>query len=131
MYAGGRPNPVWKYSHPLIDAVPASKGGRKAAFRTIERGTATSELIAVSDGFEELETTASHPDARALQVPLVVAGEPDAAYEGPAGVQAARAHHVLVREELPVQALALSRSDPAIPTVFVDALQPEPVEAGR
>src|SRR6188474_542412 len=52
-----------------------SKGGRKAAFRTLERGTATSELIAVSDGFEELETTASHPDARALQVPLVVAGE--------------------------------------------------------
>ena len=35
--------------------------------------------------------------------------------------QAARAHHARVREELPVRALALSRSDPAIPTVFVDA----------
>ncbi|MET0829713.1 MAG: nicotinate phosphoribosyltransferase, partial [Microbacterium sp.] len=99
----------------------ASKGGRKAAFRTLERGTATSELIVVSDGFEELATTATHPDARALHVPLAIDGEPDAAYEGPAGVEAARAHHAMVREELPVRALALSRSDPAIPTVFVDA----------
>ena len=46
---------------------------------------------------------ATHPDARALQVPLVVDGEPDAAYEGPAGVEAARAHHARVREELPVR----------------------------
>jgi nicotinate phosphoribosyltransferase len=99
----------------------ASKGGRKAAFRTLDGGTATSELIAVSDGFEELEGAASHPDARALQVPLVIEGEPDAAFEGPAGVETARAHHSRVREELPVQALALSRSDPAIPTVFADA----------
>ncbi len=99
----------------------ASKGGRKAAFRTLERGVATSELIVVSDGFEELATTATHPDARALQVALMTAGDADAAYEGPAGVEAARAHHAQVREELPVRALALSRSDPAIPTVFVDA----------
>ena len=75
----------------------------------------------MSDGFEAVDTPAEHPDARALQVPLVVDGEPDAAYEGPAGVEAARAHHARVREELPVRALALSRSDPAIPTVYVDA----------
>lgn len=99
----------------------SSKGGRKAAFRTLERRTATSELIVVSDGFEELATPATHPDARALQVPLVVDGEPDAAYEGHAGVEGARAHHAQVREELPVRALALSRSDPAIPTVFAEA----------
>lgn len=99
----------------------ASKGGRKAAFRTLERGKATSELIVVSDGFEDLDTAAAHPDARALQVPLVVEGEPDAAHEGPAGVVAARDHHARVREELPVRGLALSRSDPAIPTVYRDA----------
>lgn len=98
-----------------------SKGGRKAAFRTLDDGTATSELIVVSDGFEELATAASHPGARALQVPLVVDGEPDAAFEGTAGVEAARAHHLRVREELPVRGLALSRSDPAIPTVYADA----------
>jgi nicotinate phosphoribosyltransferase len=98
-----------------------SKGGRKAAFRTLDRGTATSELITVSDGFEEVETAASHPDARALQVMLMVDGEPDAAYEGPEGVEAARAHHEYAREELPVRGLALSKSDPAIPTVYTDA----------
>ena len=81
----------------------------------------TSELIVVSDGFEELATGASHPEARALQVPLVVEGEPDAAFEGTAGGEAARAHHARVREELPVRGLALSRSDPAIPTVYADA----------
>ncbi len=98
-----------------------SKGGRKAAFRTLDAGTATSELIVVSDGFEPLDTAVSHPDARPLQGQLVVDGEPDAAYEGSAGVEAARAHHARVREELPVRGLALSRSDPAIPTVYSDA----------
>ena len=98
-----------------------SKGGRKATFRTLDRGTATSELIAVSDGFEQLQTATDHPDARPLQVTLVDHGEPDASYEGPGGVALARAHHALVREELPVKALALSRSDPALPTVFIDA----------
>jgi nicotinate phosphoribosyltransferase len=97
-----------------------SKGGRKAAFRTLERGTATSELVAVSDGFEEVATAAEHPDARALQTAFVTAGDIDTAAEGPAGVAAAREHHARVREELPVRALALSRSDPALPTVFVD-----------
>jgi nicotinate phosphoribosyltransferase len=99
----------------------ASKGGRKAAFRTREGGVATSELIVVSDGYEELDDPAAHPDARPLQVPLVVDGEIDASALGPQGVAAARAHHARVREELPVRALALSRSDPALPTVFVDA----------
>jgi nicotinate phosphoribosyltransferase len=98
-----------------------SKGGRKAAFRTLDDGTATSELIVVSDGFEALDTGASHPGARPLQVALVTDGAPDTAFECTAGVEAARAHHARVREELPVRALALSRSDPAIPTVYADA----------
>ncbi|MCP2636556.1 nicotinate phosphoribosyltransferase [Microbacterium sp. HD4P20] len=98
-----------------------SKGGRKAAFRTLDDGTATRELIAVSDGFEQLMTAPPQPGARALQVPLMADGEPDASFEGVAGVQAARTHHARVREELPVRALALSRSDPAIPTVYIDA----------
>lgn len=98
-----------------------SKGGRKAAFRTLERGRATQELIAVSDGFEQIDTPDEHPDARALQVPLIVDGDIDTAFEGPDGVVLARDHHVRVREELPIRALALSRSDPAIPTVYIDA----------
>jgi nicotinate phosphoribosyltransferase len=98
-----------------------SRGGRKAAFRTLDHGTATSELIAVSDGFERMQTGVDHPDARPLQVVLVEDGRTDEAYLGAPGVEAARRHHARVREELPVRALALSRSDPALPTVFVDA----------
>ncbi|HOQ21162.1 MAG TPA: nicotinate phosphoribosyltransferase [Microbacterium sp.] len=98
-----------------------SKGGRKAAFRTLSRGTATSELIAVSDGFEQVETAADHPDARPLQVTFVDEGETDASFEGPGGVTLARAHHAVVREELPITGLALSRSDPALPTVYEEA----------
>lgn len=98
-----------------------SKGGRKAAFRTLSRGTATSELIAVSDGFEQVETAADHPDARPLQVTFVDEGETDASFEGPGGVALARAHHAVVREELPITGLALSRSDPALPTFYEEA----------
>lgn len=97
-----------------------SKGGRKAAFRTLSSGVATAETIVVSDGFEALGRAAEHPDSRPLQVVLVDAGEIDESYEGAAGTASAREHHLRVREELPVRALALSKSDPAIPTVFVD-----------
>ncbi len=99
----------------------ASRGGRKAAFRTFEHGTATSELIVVADGFETLPDATDHPEARALQVAIVDRGVIDDGATGVDGVGAARAHHLRVREELPVRALALSRSDPALPTVFVDA----------
>lgn len=99
----------------------ASHGGRKAAFRTLADGVATAETVVVSDGFEQLETAAEHPDGRALQVTFVEAGDIDSAYEGVEGTATARAHHLQVREELPVRALALSKSDPAIPTVYVEA----------
>ncbi|MFJ4039162.1 nicotinate phosphoribosyltransferase [Microbacterium sp. NPDC090007] len=102
-------------------AEKASHGGRKAAFRTLDAGTATSELVVVSDGFEQLSTAAEHPDARALQTMLMSQGEADAAALGRDGVAAARAHHARVREELPVRALALSRSDPALATQYRDA----------
>ncbi|MGO2747964.1 nicotinate phosphoribosyltransferase [Microbacterium sp.] len=97
-----------------------SQGGRKAAFRTLRDGVATTESIVVSDGFEEMSAASEHPDARALQVTLVDGGDIDSAYVGTAGTASAREHHLLVREELPVRALALSKSDPAIPTVFLD-----------
>ncbi|CAH0153409.1 nicotinate phosphoribosyltransferase [Microbacterium foliorum] len=99
----------------------ASHGGRKAAFRTLVDGVASAETVVLSDGFEELGTPAQHPDGRALQTTFVEGGEIDRSFEGPAGTTSARAHHLRVREELPVRALALSKSDPAIPTVFVDA----------
>ncbi|MFJ6679149.1 nicotinate phosphoribosyltransferase [Microbacterium sp. NPDC091382] len=96
----------------------ASVGGRKAAFRRRLDGVATAEVVTVADGYEELDTASAHPDARPLQTVLVDHGEADAAHLGAEGVTAARAHHLRVREELPVMALALSRADPALPTVY-------------
>ncbi|WP_314650792.1 nicotinate phosphoribosyltransferase [uncultured Microbacterium sp.] len=98
----------------------ASHGGRKAAFRTIDDGVARSERILVADGFERLDAPESDAEGRALQVTLIDNGDIDTAHEGPEGTAAARAHHARVREELPVRALALSKSDPAIPTVYVE-----------
>lgn len=98
----------------------ASHGGRKAAFRTQEDGVATAETILVADGFERLDQPTAHPDGRPLQATFVDNGEIDEAYEGVAGTASARAHHLRVREELPVRALALSKSDPAIPTNYVN-----------
>ena len=95
-----------------------SQGGAKTAVRTLQRGTATSERISVTDGLDTMRATALPPDGRALQVAYVDSGTVDSSHEGPAGVAAARAHHAAVRTELPVRALALSRSDPAIPTVY-------------
>lgn len=98
----------------------ASHGGRKAAFRTQEDGVATAETILVADGFERLDQPTAHPDGRPLQATFVDNGEIDEVYEGVAGTASARAHHLRVREELPVRALALSKSDPAIPTNYVN-----------
>jgi nicotinate phosphoribosyltransferase len=98
-------------------AEKATTGGRKSAFRTLSGGVATSELIRVADGFDTPHGS-DHPDARALQTVLVDHGDIDTAFEGSEGVSAARAHHIAARAELPSRALGLSRSDPAIPTVY-------------
>lgn len=103
-----------------------SYGGRKAAFRTLVKGVASAETIVVAAGCEKLDTPAEHADGRPLQVTFIEAGDFDTAYEGVKGTAAARAHHFRVRDELPLRALALSKSDPAIPTVYVEADCPQP-----
>ena len=90
-----------------------STGGAKQAFRRLLGGIAVEEHVRL----------ASHDPApegsRPLVVPLITEGEIDPAHEGVEGVRAAREHHLTVRRELPVRALALSKSDPAIPTSLV------------
>lgn len=104
--ADGAMVPVEKAS-----ANKASRGGRKTAWRVLDDGIASAERVSVS---------AAGPagPGRRLQVPLVEAGIILGGAEGPEGVRAAREHHQSARAELPVRARALSRSEPAIPTVY-------------
>lgn len=96
-----------------------SQGGQKAAARRIENGAAVEELVHVGDGFDDVPAL-PESGARHLQTAFVASGDIDTAHEGPAGVAAARAHHFAAREELPVRGLALSKSDPAVPTTYVE-----------
>lgn len=90
-----------------------STGGAKQAFRILQNGVAVEEHVRLASN------EPAPDDSRSLVVPLIAEGEIDAAHEGPEGVRAARSHHMTVRRELPVRALALSKSDPAIPTSLV------------
>ena len=87
----------------------ATVGGRKHAVRALVDGVATAETISRAPG----------ASGRSLLVPLVTAGETDAAHRGPAGTLAARAHHAASIAELPADAMRLGRGEPAIPTVYV------------
>jgi nicotinate phosphoribosyltransferase len=89
-------------------ASKATVAGRKFPARTLERGTATSEALYRG------ELGAGRP----LHVPLITAGETDAAFLGSAGVTRARDHHAAAKAELPNTALSLSRGEPAIPTIY-------------
>jgi nicotinate phosphoribosyltransferase len=90
-----------------------STGGAKQAFRLLENGVATEEHVRLASSDPAPE------GSRALVVPFVTDGEFDASHEGASGVRSAREHHMTVRRELPMRALALSKSDPAIPTSLV------------
>ncbi len=88
----------------------ASIGGRKHPVRTVEDGVAVAETIHVGPH--------TPPEGRALLVDLAREGEPDARWLGREGVARAREHRAAAVAELPVDALRLSRGEPAIPTVY-------------
>ena len=87
-------------------------GGKKQAVRSHENGTATAELISASNA------TPAQGD-RALLVDLVIQGEIKDGLTGVEGVEAARAHHSAVKNQLPATAHRLTKGEPAIPTKFV------------
>jgi nicotinate phosphoribosyltransferase len=91
----------------------ATVGGRKQPVRTLRDGVAVAEDIYVED--PPVDASAGRP----LLIDLVRDGEPVESLLGSAGVAAARAHHAAVMAELPVQALSLSRGEPAIPTRYL------------
>lgn len=89
-------------------------GGRKYALRRKdERGVAVAEIIGAGHHPDEARTD------RELLEPLIIEGEIQEQYAGPAGTKLAREHHALVKNELPLQALRLGRGEAAIPTIFI------------
>lgn len=93
-------------------AAKATVGGRKTPVRTLEGGVAVAETIYVR------HTPAMDATARTLHVPLITAGAADDQYRGHAGTTLAREQAAAALAELPVDALRLSRGEPAIPTVY-------------
>ena len=90
----------------------ASVGGRKYALRRLdERGRAAAEVIGIGSA------PSGDANDRSLLVPLVEAGR----IVGREPLERARQRHAEARAELPLAALKMSRGEPAIPTVLLDA----------
>ena len=89
-----------------------SVGGRKYALRRRNRkGVAEAEVIGIGEAPE------NDGDDRALLVPLVERGE----VVGREYLDTIRERHLASRNELPMRARQLSRGEPVIPTVHVEA----------
>jgi nicotinate phosphoribosyltransferase len=115
----GAPTAGMVYKLVERDGIPVAKksegkhsiGGRKYAVRRHdEHGTAVAEVVTS-------EPILPREGDRDLVVPLVRNGELCADASPAEALAAARAHHERVREELPVEAWALSRGEPALETV--------------
>lgn len=89
-------------------------GGRKIAVRSLANGVAEAETIYV--GRQPEGSVAERP----LMVPLFTETGAVEDYLGAHGTALAREHRALAVDELPIDAMRLSRGDAAIPTVYVD-----------
>lgn len=100
---------------PLVPVAKKSKdkvsiGGRKYALRRIGAdGRAEAEVIGVDT------PPANDSNDRSLLVELIRKGKP----VGREPLEAARARHERARAELPIEALKMSRGEPALPTILV------------
>lgn len=96
----------------------ATVGGRKLPSRMLVGGVAVEETIRVLSEGESAGTDAGADSSRELLVEFVNGGEVLPEWLGVEGTRAAREHHSSAMAELPTQARALSRGEPAIPTVY-------------
>ena len=92
----------------------ATIGGRKTPVRTLANGVAQAETIYIGG----VPADAAHE--RALLVPLAAAGAVEEKYLGKAGTILARDHRAAAVDELPGDALRLSKGEAAIPTHYIE-----------
>ncbi len=100
---GGEVEPVAKSSEGK-----ATRGGRKHAWRRLEAGTATGDVLTLSDAPVE--------GARCLQVDVVGGGERIHHPDAPSTAE----HHRMAINELPAEARDLSGGPPALDVAFED-----------
>ena len=91
----------------------SNPGGRKTAFRKLEGGQASEELVVIGSSTQPL------PDSRELMVSLVTNGEPVGPTTPEDVVRAAREHNARASTELPPEAFSLQPGEPVIPTTFI------------
>jgi nicotinate phosphoribosyltransferase len=92
-----------------------SRGGHKEALRLLDGAIAVEESVGIPSLPDDLG------EGRRLSVDLVVDGEVDESFTGPAGVTKACARHDESLAELPRSARRLQDGEPAIPTNFYSA----------
>ncbi|MGA0566469.1 nicotinate phosphoribosyltransferase [Rathayibacter sp. KR2-224] len=92
----------------------ASIGGTKVPVRAMDKVG-----IAVAEEIHIVQSPGHAPAGRHLHVPLMRDGVAVTGHLGARGVEAARRHHAIAREELPESAFRLGRGEPAIPTEYV------------
>ena len=91
----------------------SNPGGRKSAFRKLQSGQASEELVVIGPSAK------AHSDSRELMVALVTNGEAVGPTAPEAIVQTARDHNASASAELPPEAFSLQPGEPVIPTTFV------------
>lgn len=91
----------------------SNPGGRKTAFRKLNGGHASEEIIVIGRSSE------SPASSRELMVTLVTNGDAVEASTAEGLVQAARDHNARASAELPPEAFSLQPGEPVIPTTFV------------
>ena len=91
----------------------SNPGGRKTAFRKLQGGQASEELVVIGS------STQPPPGARELMVSLVTNGEPVGPTNPEEVVRAARDHNARASAELPPEAFSLQPGEPVIPTTFL------------
>lgn len=91
----------------------SNPGGRKSAFRKLEGGQASEELVVIGSSSQP------PPGSRELMVSLVTNGETVGPTNPEDVVRAARDHNARASTELPPEAFSLQPGEPVIPTTFI------------
>lgn len=91
----------------------SNPGGKKEAYRILEQGVATEELVSTDPD------TVPPSSARTLLHTILEGGSAPSTDSAHTILESAREHHRMALAEMPTEAFSLSAGDPAIPTRLI------------